>query len=55
MLPTRDSLQSKRHTQIKRKGIENDIASMDLEGIVLNEMSQIENNKYHMISYTRGI
>ena len=33
MLPLRDSLQIKRHTQTKRKGIEKDIALMDLEGI----------------------
>ena len=33
MLPTRDSLQIKRYTQTKRKGMEKDIALMDLEGI----------------------
>mgnify|MGYP007046025681 CR=1 FL=1 len=39
MLPIRDSLQIKRHTQTIRKGIEKDIALIDLEGIVLNEVS----------------
>ena len=52
MLPTRDSLQIKRHTQTKRKGMEKNIALMDLEGIALNEMSQIEKDKYHLISHT---
>ena len=42
MLPTRDSLQIKRHTQTKRRGMEKDIALMDLEGIALNKMGQIE-------------
>ena len=28
---------------------------MDLEGIMLNEISQIEKDKYHMISLTCGI
>ena len=52
MLPTRHSLQIKRHTQTKRKGMEKNIALMDLEGIALNEMSQIEKDKYHLISHT---
>ena len=39
MLPIRDSLQIKRHTQTIRRGIEKDIALIDLEGIVLNEVS----------------
>ena len=38
MLPTRNSPQITRHTQTKRKGIEKDIALMDLEGIMLNEV-----------------
>ena len=44
MLPTRDSLKIKRHTQTKRKGMEKDIALMDIEGIALNEVSQIKTN-----------
>ena len=44
MLPTRDSLQIKRHTQTKRKGMEKCIALMDLESIALNEISQIKTN-----------
>ena len=52
MLPMRDSLQIKRHTQTKRKGMEKDIALM---GIALNEMGRIEKDKYHMISHTCGI
>ena len=55
MLPIRDSLQIKRHTQTKRRGMEKDIALMDLEGTVQNEMGQIEKDKYHMISCTCGI
>ena len=55
MLPTRDSLQIKRYTQTKRKGMEKDIALMDLEGIALNEMRWIEKDKYRMISCTCGI
>ena len=55
MLPTRDSLHIKRHTQTKRKGVGKDIALMDLEDIALNEASQIGKNKYHMISHTCGI
>ena len=55
MLPTRDSLQIKRHTQTKRKGIKKDIALMDLEGVTLNEMGRIKKDKYCMISCTRGI
>ena len=38
MLPTRDSLQIKGHTQTKRKRLEKDIALMDLEGITLSEV-----------------
>ena len=38
MLPTRDSLQIKRHSQTNTKGMENDMAWMDLEGIGLKEM-----------------
>ena len=52
MQHTRDSLQIKRHTQTKRKETEEDIALMDLEGITLNEMGQIEKDKYCMISCT---
>ena len=55
MLPTRDSLQIKRHTQTKRKGMEKDIALMDPKGVVLNEISQIEKDKYRIISHTCGI
>ena len=33
MLPTGDSLQIKRYTQTKIKGMEKDIALMNLEGI----------------------
>ena len=44
MLPIRDSLQIKKHTESKRKGMEKDIALMDLEGIALNEMGQIKRN-----------
>lgn len=51
-LPTKYSLQLKRHTQTNRKGMEKDIALMDLEDIALNEMGQLENNKYRMISRT---
>ena len=55
MLHTRDSLQIKGHTQTKRKRMEKDIALMDPEGTVLNEMGHIEKDKYHMISCTCGI
>ena len=41
---SRDLLQIKRHIQTKRKGMEKDIALMDLESIVLNEVSQIKTN-----------
>ena len=44
MLPTRDSLQIRRHTQTKRKEIEKDIASMGLEGIVLNKSDREKTN-----------
>ena len=50
MLPIRDSLRIKRYTQTKRKGMEKGIALMDLEGIALNEIGQIEKDKYHMSS-----
>ena len=52
MLLIRDSLQFKRHTQTKRKRMEKDIALMDLEGIVLNEMGRKVKDKYCMISCT---
>ena len=39
VLPTRDSLQIKRHMQNEKKEMEKDIALMDLQGIALNEMS----------------
>ena len=55
MLLIRDSLQIKGHTQTKRKGMERDIAFVNLEGIVLNEISQIGKDKYHMSSHTRGV
>ena len=55
MLLSRDSLQIKRLTQTKRKGMEKEIALMDLEGMALNEISQTEKDKYRMISHTRGI
>ena len=55
MLTTRDSLQIKRHMQTKRKGMEKDMALMDLQGIELNEISNIEKDKYHMISHICGI
>ena len=55
MLLTRDSLQIKKHTQTKRKGMEKDIALMDLEGIALNEIGQIEKNKYNVTSCACGI
>ena len=51
MLPARESLQIKRHTETKRNGMEKDIALMALEGIALNAVSQIEKDKYHMISH----
>ena len=50
MLPIKDSLQIKRHTQTERNGMEKDIAFMDLESIILNEVSQIEKDRYHMMS-----
>ena len=40
MLLIRDSLQVKRHTETKRKGMEKDIALMDIEGIALNEVNR---------------
>ena len=55
MLSTRDSFYIKRHTQTKRKGMEKDIALMDPEDIALNDVSQIEKNKFRMISHTFGI
>ena len=55
MLPTRNSLQIKRHTHTKRKEMKKDIALMYLEGIALNEMDWIEKDKYRMISRTCGI
>ena len=55
MLPIRDSLQIKKHTESKRKGMEKDITLIDLVGIALNEISQIAKDKYHMISRTCGI
>ena len=50
ILPMRDSVQVKRHTQTKSKGMEKDITLGDPEGIALNEVSQIEKDKYHMIT-----
>ena len=55
MLPIRDSLQIEKYTQTKRKGMEKDVALMDIEGIVLNEMGRTEKDKYRMISHTCGI
>ena len=54
VLPTRDSLQIDRYTQTKRKGMEKDIALMDLEGIALNEMGWIEKDNYCVISHICG-
>ena len=55
MLPTRDSLQMKKHTRTKRKGMVIDIALIDLDCIMLNEMGWIKKDRYCMISLTCGI
>ena len=42
MLPTKDSLQIKGHTETKMQGMRKIITLIDLEGTVLNEVSQME-------------
>ena len=39
----------------KNKILSFSVARMDLEGIILSEISQIDKNKYHMISFTYEI
>ena len=53
MLPIRDLLQIKRHTQTKRKRMGIDIALMDLE--YCTEGNRLNKDKYCMISCPCGI
>ena len=45
----------KYYSAIKKNKIMSFAAWMDLESITLNEVSQIEKDKYHMIPLTCGI